>query len=84
MRDINKWLDKIVRHFKGKYYQVMYLAQHTETGEMMVVYRALYGNFRIYVRPLDMFMSACTPEQYDKYRQLYRFELDDTYTTNQQ
>lgn len=42
------------RHFKGKEYEVLGLAKHSETLEKMVVYRALYGNRDIWVRPLSM------------------------------
>ena len=42
------------RHFKGKEYEVLYLAKHSETEEDMVVYRALYGDFGIWVRPASM------------------------------
>jgi len=42
------------RHFKGNEYEVLYIAKHSETGEDMVVYRALYGDFGIWVRPVSM------------------------------
>lgn len=42
------------RHFKGEYYQLLYLAKHSETQEEMVVYQALYGEQGIWVRPLSM------------------------------
>ena len=42
------------RHFKGNEYQVLYLARHSETMEEMVVYRALYGEQGIWVRPARM------------------------------
>ena len=43
------------RHFKGKEYEVIGQATHSETGEQMVVYRTLYGNYDLWVRPLAMF-----------------------------
>jgi hypothetical protein len=45
------------RHYKGKLYNVIEVAIHTETLEDMVVYQALYGEFRIWVRPLKMFLE---------------------------
>ena len=42
------------RHFKGNEYQVLAIAKHTETGEIMVVYQALYGEHEVWVRPAKM------------------------------
>ena len=42
------------RHFKGNEYEVLYLAKHSETLEAMVVYRALYGEHGVWVRPARM------------------------------
>lgn len=43
------------RHFKGKDYEVLFVGKHTETLEDVVIYRALYGDYGIWVRPLKMF-----------------------------
>jgi len=43
------------RHYKGKEYEVINVAKHSETLEKLVVYRALYGNHDLWVRPLKMF-----------------------------
>ena len=47
----------IYQHFKGKCYEVLGVAEHTETQELLVVYRALYEQYRMYTRPLDMFIE---------------------------
>ncbi len=48
----------IYRHYKGNDYSVLGIARHSETLEEMVVYRALYGDFGIWVRPLAMFEES--------------------------
>lgn len=55
----------IYRHFKGNEYQLLYLARHSETLEPVIVYRALYGEGGIWVRPLSMWAERVVREGYD-------------------
>ena len=61
----------IYRHYKGNLYQVLHTAQHSETEEMLVVYRCLYGEYGVWVRPLSMFSETVEVEG----KQVPRFEL---------
>ncbi len=62
---MNELRPGIYRHFKGNIYEVLHTATHSETGEAMVVYRALYGERGVWVRPLAMWMERVTRDGYD-------------------
>ncbi len=68
---------RVYRHFKGDYYLVEAVAQDSETGEACVVYRKLYGDGGLWVRPLKMFLSRVDKEKYPQVQQEYRFELQE-------
>lgn len=72
---IKTYKGRMARHFKGKNYLIIDIAEHTETGEKMVVYKALYGECKVYVRPLDMFLSKVDKVKYPNVQQEFRFEL---------
>lgn len=75
MREVK--LGCVYRHFKGGLYRAEAIATDSETGEKCVVYRALYGDGVLWVRPLDMFLSQVDREKYPDCTQEYRFELQD-------
>ena len=70
-------LHRIYRHFKGDYYLVEEEAYDSETGKACVIYRKLYGDGSLWVRPKDMFLSPVDKNKYPDCTQEYRFQLMD-------
>ena len=73
MRELK--INGIYKHFKGDRYIVEDVAIDSETKEKFVVYRALYGEHLLYIRPVEMFLSEMDREKYPNVKQKYRMEL---------
>lgn len=74
MRDLPK-PGQVYRHFKGNIYRIITIADHSETGELLVIYKRDDSEEKAYARPLDMFMSEVDKKKYPHVREKYRFTL---------
>lgn len=72
---LKECIGKTFKHFKGDIYLLLDIANHTETGEKLVIYKALYGNCEVYARPIDMFLGEVDHNKYPNIKQKYRLEL---------
>ena len=70
-------IHRVYKHFKGDYYLVEDVATHSETGEEYVVYRKLYGDGSLWIRPQAMSLEEVDHAKYPDMEQRYRFELPD-------
>ncbi len=72
---------QIYRHFTGNLYRVVTLAQHSETGESLVVYQALFEDYKIFAKPLSLFMEKLDKEKYPQSASEFCFELQNELIT---
>ena len=75
MREIR--IGRVYRHFKGDYYLVEGVANDSETGKPFVIYRKLYADGGLWVRPMAMFLELVDKKKYPDATQEYRFELQE-------
>lgn len=70
-------LKRVYRHFKGDYYLLEDVARHSEDGEEYVIYRKLYGDGSLWIRPKAMFLEPVDRAKYPDCPQKYRFQLQE-------
>ncbi len=73
MPQSNPQAGEVYRHFKGKMYRVQGIATHSETGEALVIYQGLYGDFVVYARPYESFIERLDKKKYEGVVEEYRF-----------
>jgi hypothetical protein len=73
----------LYQHYKGKFYQVIGVARHSETLEEMVVYRCLYGDYSLWVRPKSLFLEKIIFEGKERLRFEFIRPLDKDYQANE-
>lgn len=76
-------INRVYRHFKGDYYLVVDVAKHSETMEEYVVYRLLYEDGSLWIRPKCMFLEKVDKEKYPHVEQEYRFQLQNIPSQNE-
>jgi len=74
MRNLAGYEGTTFRHFEGNLYELLYIAEHTETNEQYVVYKALYGIRKIHIKPYDMFNETIPEGKENPMNQLHRYE----------
>ena len=75
MRNVK--INGIYKHFKGDYYIVVDIANHSETQEKYVVYRGLYEDGNLWIRSLEKFLEEVDKKKYPNVQQKYKFELQE-------
>ena len=75
-------VNRIYKHFKGDYYIVLGTGINSETLEEYVIYRALYGEGKVYLREINNFLSEVDDEKYRNVKQKYRLELQEIESVN--
>ena len=73
-------LKRVYRHFKGDYYLLEDVARHSEDNTEYVIYRKLYGDGSLWIRPKEMFLEPVDREKYPDCEQEYRFQLQEIHS----
>ncbi len=68
-------INGVYKHFKGEYYIVVDIGTYSEDEKEVVIYRGLYDNAPLWVRPIDSFLAEVDHKKYPEVKQKYRFAL---------